>query len=124
MRNLLALTALLLFAGCSTFTVKPGSDPVVVYAEASAEMSATTFDAFLKWERANDAVLRKVDPGIHKVANEIRDNGMRWIRELRAATQTYKAAKTSENKTALLVAQGILDLAIAEVKISTQKGNL
>ena len=127
MRNILVILAALLIvgsAGCGTFTVAPGSDPVVVYAEASAELALDTFDSFLKWERDNDATLRMVDPSIHKVANEIRDNGLRWIVELRDATKAYKASRTEPNRTKLQMAQQFLDLAIAELRAAMAKGQI
>ena len=112
----------LLVAGCGTFTVKPGSDPVVVYAEYSSELALQSFDLFRKWERENDVALVKIDPSIHQVANSIRENGKRWIVELRTAISAYKVNRTPEAKTALLAAQGFLDLAIQEIRNATAKG--
>ena len=120
--QLIAALALLLVNGCATFTIKPGSDPNVVVAEYTSELSLKVFDSFLKWERENDAVLRQVDPTIHKTANDIRDNGKRWIAELRTATKAYKANKSADNLQTLLIAQQFLDLAIAEVRIWAAKG--
>jgi hypothetical protein len=109
------LAVLALLAGCKTFTVAPGADPLVVYAEASAETALDTFDAFLKWERANEAALSEW-PQIHATADEIRRNGKQWIRDLRTATKVYKSAKTSENRDALLIAQELLDFAVQEAR--------
>ena len=113
---------LMVTPGCGTFTVKPGADPVVVYAEYSSELALSSFDAFLLWERENDVALLKIDPGIHKVANDIRDSGKRWILELRSAITTYKTSRTPESKAALLAAQAFLDLAITEIRNATAKG--
>lgn len=123
MRTLFTFLALaLLTVGCATFTVKPGSSAEVVYAEFASEQALSTFDAFLRWERQNEAVLLKADPSIHKVANDIRDHGMTWIAELNTAIRTYKANRTGTNLTALQQAQALLQLAITEIQAATAKG--
>lgn len=119
---LVPVLAACLFTACGTFTVKPGADPAVVYAEYATETATATFDAFLLWERNNETALLKVNPDIHKAANEIRDNGPGWIEDLVSATRTYKRNRTDENKLKLQVAQQMLDLAIAEVRRRTAEG--
>lgn len=120
--SLVAVAALIAVAGCATFTVAPGARPEVVYAEYSAEQALAVFDSFLKWERENEAVLKALDPQIHRTANDIRDNGMKWIGELREATKAYKAKPASDTLTALQIAQQFLDLAISELRAATAKG--
>lgn len=114
---LLVAAMALPLAGCGTFTVAPGADPLVVYAEASAETALDTFKIFLKWERDNEAVALKIDPKIHATAEEIRRNGLIWIGELRTATRTYKAARTEDNAGKLRAAQQFLEFALGEVRI-------
>lgn len=108
--------------GCSTFTVKPGSDPVVVYAEASAETAFDVFNSFLKWESQNESALLKVSPQIHATANEIRRNGVGWIKELRTATKAYKESRNGPTRTKLEQAQQFLDMAIQEVRQRLAEG--
>ncbi len=124
MRAKIGLWAVLavVLAGCGTMTVAPGSDPIVVYAEANAERALRVMDSFLKWERLNEVALLKLDPGIHRTAEEIRANGPRWIDELTAATRAYKASRTEPNRTALQAAQQFLDLVVAEMQMSLARG--
>lgn len=112
----LTLGALLLVAaafnsGCAT-TIKPGSDPIVVRAEQSAETALAVFDSYLKWERRNQAV---VGADAHQLADDIRTQGKSWIQDLRTATKNYKAARTGDNLDKLRFSQQMLELALNEI---------
>lgn len=121
-RAILSIVALSVLVGCgTTFNVKPGADPVVVYAEASAETAFNVFDSFLKWEQENEAALSGV-PQIHATAEEIRRDGLNWITELRTQTKIYKSNRTDKNRAALLGAQEIVDFALSEVRMRLAEG--
>lgn len=112
----LTLGALLLVAaafnsGCATI-IKPGSDPIVVRAEQSAETALAVFDSYLKWERRNQAV---VGADAHQLADDIRTHGKAWIQDLRTATKNYKAARTGDNLDKLRFSQQMLELALNEI---------
>jgi hypothetical protein len=109
----LALGALsLTLVGCGS--VAPGSDPVVVYAERTTLVSMDTIDAFLRYERANEAAL---GAKVHDVAESLRKQAPAALRTARSATKTYKANRNSENKatleTALAVLKKLADDALA-----------
>lgn len=113
---------LALVAGCKTYTVAPGSEPLVVHAEYTAEVALELFDSFLAWERKHEVAMISVDPGIHQFAESLRTHGKRWIEELNTATRTYKQQRTGTNRDALVLAQAFLDLAMRETQIWLIRG--
>jgi hypothetical protein len=92
-----ALLVLALATGCST-TVAPGADPVVVRAEQTIEIAADTVDAFVRWERANEA---KVSPAVHAAAENIRREFPDKFRLTRAVLRAYKNNRGPEQKALL-----------------------
>ena len=102
----------LALVGCGS--VAPGSDPVVVYAERTTLVSMDTIDAFLRFERANEAAL---GAKVHGIAESLRKQAPKALRAARTATKTYKANRNAENKatleTALAVLQELANQALA-----------
>ncbi|MCX7915075.1 MAG: hypothetical protein N3A53_02065 [Verrucomicrobiae bacterium] len=117
MRLSLLLALVISMCGCKT-VVAPGADPVVVRAEQTAEVALETFDAFLRWERANSAALPE---SVRAVARDIRLHGKRWIVELREATKAYKRDRNGNNLDRVLFAQKLLEIAVNEIKLQTAK---
>jgi hypothetical protein len=103
----LALPAL---SGCAggPVQVKEGSDPLVVYAEWTAENAANTIDTFLEWERKNEARLKRTNPAIHAAANNLRDSATGEIRNLRNLTKQYKADRNDANGSSVRAATNAL----------------
>lgn len=77
------------------------ADVVVVTSQNLRESALGIFDAFMRVEKQNDAVLRALNPKIHEAAEEIRKNGKRYLDELTATTTTYQSARTPENASKL-----------------------
>jgi hypothetical protein len=98
---------------CSCASVDEGADPVVVHAERTANYALDTFDAFLKFEYENRALIN--DPAVKGSADGIRKNGPAWIADLRAATRAYKVTRSQTDgdrlQLALTVVQAGLDIA-------------
>ena len=92
---LIALFSLaLLFAGCGTYTVAPGADPVVVHAEQTLAVSRDTLDAFIQYDYAH----ADTEPaGVHAFAESIRRHAPDTFREARAILDAYQSAKTADN---------------------------
>jgi hypothetical protein len=108
---LLALPAMLVF-GCAS--ILPGNDPIVVNAERTTEIALVTFDTFLKFEYDNKEMLLKVDPGIHKFAEQLRVKAPQWLESARFMTKAYKKNRTSENKFSLTTALAVLQAGMVE----------
>lgn len=99
-------------SGCGS--LQPGADPVVVNAERVTAIALDVMDSFLKFEHQNRATLERISPDIHKVAENIRRNGKKWLESARALTVAYKANRSDENKFQLMTAIAVLESAIAE----------
>lgn len=121
--NLLSLLCLVVIAaGCGTMTIKPGADPVVVYAEVAAENALTAFDAFVEWEYKNQELVKAKAPDVHAAANEIRRNGLVWITELRTATKAYQEKPDTERLNKLQAARELVEFAAQEVRTHMLSG--
>jgi hypothetical protein len=103
--------AVLLVPGCAS--IDDGADPVVVNAERTANYALDTFDAFLKFEHDNRALIN--DPAVKNAADGIRRQAPAWIADLRAATRAYKVTRSQADgdrlQLALTVVQAGLDIA-------------
>lgn len=97
--------------------LQSGSDPVVVRAEQTQTISKDTLDAFVTYERNNDATLRALNPQIHTYANYVRAHGQQWLRTLQAEKLAYKNNRTGENKANLLTAVAVLQEAVKQIGI-------
>ena len=99
MKTILAALSALLLIGCaSTWTVKPGSDPVVVIAEQTASEALNVLDDFISYVDRNRAIAGKDLLAARDLAAT---SGPVYLRELRRATKEYKANRTEPNKSAL-----------------------
>ena len=93
--SLWLLTGLLALGctGCLAPRVAPGSDPVVVNAEQFRVQATKTLDEFIQWVDRNPGLGSDVIAA-RAIAAE---SGPVYIRALRTAIRTYKAARTPEN---------------------------
>lgn len=89
--TLLAITVLL--TACDTLRVAPGHDPLLVNAERLASSAFHTVDTFPRIEYENRFELIQIEPEIHVVAEDLRENFPPAIRHLRLATEEYKRRK-------------------------------
>ena len=122
--SVLVLAALTLTGCTQPYTVAPGADAVVVHAEAIAETAVIRLDAFVAWERRNEAALLKVSPDIHAAADLMREVAPQAIRDLRAATKLYKQNRGPENKDKLNGALKALEYILLTTQTYYQKGAL
>lgn len=95
---LLGAPSILLNTGCSTPSGAVQGDPVVVNAEKVIAISFDAIDAFLRWERANPAV---VTPPVHAAAQDLRRKAPDAFRNARAVLRAYKANRSPEQKALL-----------------------
>jgi hypothetical protein len=79
--------------GCLAPRVASGSDPVVVNAEQFRVQATKTLDEFIQWVDRNPGLGSDVIAA-RAIAAE---SGPVYIRALRTAIRTYKAARTPEN---------------------------
>lgn len=105
--TLLAITVLL--TGCIT----PGHDRLLVNAERLASSAFHTVDTFLRIEYENRFELIQIEPQIHVVAEDLRENFPPAIRKLRLATEEYKRRRdgTADLRAAIDVVQTMVDAA-------------
>lgn len=90
--------AALLTLGTGCASVAEGESPIVVNAERVAAGSFDIIDSFLQYEAANRDLLWRTDPGIKRVADQLRDQAPVAIETLRSATKAYKRNRTPENE--------------------------
>ena len=81
--------------------VEPGNDPIVVNAERVAAASLASFEAVVKYDHENLAVMKQYAPGVHATIQKLRKEFPPAWRQFRAATKTYKASRTVDNEDAL-----------------------
>jgi len=99
--------------GCAIFRGAPiatNADPVVVHAQRTREYALATFDAFLRWEKENRALLN--DPGVKAAADNIRANYKKWDDDLGATIKAYQAIRSKENADKLDTALALMSQAI------------
>jgi len=75
-------------------SIAPGADPLVVQAEALTQTAGDSMDAFVQWEYRNRAA---VGQDVTAAADLVREFGPAYLRELKAATRTYKALRNEPN---------------------------
>jgi len=96
-------------AGCAA--LQSDADPVVVRAQQARSFAFLTFDTFLKFEYDNRAMLAGA-PEIHAAAENIRENGPRWIDEVTNLITVYKANRTPESRANLATGLAVLNTAL------------
>lgn len=112
--------AILAIAGCATIT----GDPVVVTAERTISESVDVFDTFVHVERDNEAYLLKVNPEIHKQAENVRKHALtEWIPSARRAKDAYKLNRTAANKASLQTWTAFLTTTLTEVQTYISQTN-
>jgi hypothetical protein len=93
--TLAALIAALLLAGCVPWTVKPGSDPVVVNAEQLSKESVLVIDDFVKFVDRNWSAAGE---DLRSARDLAAKSGPVYIRALDKAVREYKANRTPGNQ--------------------------
>lgn len=91
-------TVTIVGTGCAT-TVAPGADPIVVNAERSIKIAFDTVDAFIRWERANEA---SVPVSVHAAAETLRREFPDKFRLARSVLRAYKTTNRGPEQKALL----------------------
>ena len=86
-----------LHTGCAPAGAVTG-DPVVVNSERTIGLAFDTIDGFLRWEKANRAV---VPPKVHAAAQSLRREAPDAFRNARAVLRAYKANRSPEQKVLL-----------------------
>lgn len=87
-----------------TPTPAPAADPIVVNAEKTLAVANHTFDLIVHLERENQAAFAKASPAIHPFVENIRRNGLGWIRTANDLKQAYKHNRDAQSKANLLTA--------------------
>lgn len=131
--SLLAALAFISFAGCAkdqtsaistpaaplpevSPTPEHPADPIVVNAERTLSTARDTFKFIAREERQNQALFAKVSPSIHSFVENIRRNGVGWLRTAEAMKTAYKQNRTAENKANMLTAISTVSTALAQSK--------
>lgn len=133
------------FPGCKQFqTVKNAlsyklgaetTDQVIVNAEKFTAIGADTFAEFLKEERRYSTEVKKALPKVHEFAETMRQptynkdgtpklsvkgnpipRYVDLLQDLRTATQTFKANRTTENEASLRTIYATVSLLITQTK--------
>lgn len=110
------------FFGCSGCAGKGRYDPntgsydtnapadiVVVTAETTRESALNVFDALMKFEKENDAVLRKLNPGIHQFTETVRLDSQGWLNALTEAKVAYQRDRSPTNANKLKDTMTLVD---------------
>lgn len=135
LRNLSILACIVLATGCAkdagttlppppasvspvvgTPTPAPAADPIVVNAEKTLAVANHTFDLIVHLERDNQAAFAKASPSIHPFVENIRRNGLGWIRTANNLKQAYKHNRSPENKANLLTSISTVSTALDQSK--------
>lgn len=95
-----------------TYDTNAMADTVVVTAQNTREAALNAFDGIMTIEAHNEAVLKALNPDIHKVAESVRRNGKKWLDDLSAAILAYQSARSGENATKLKSALAAVDSAL------------
>lgn len=103
MRRVVSVIAALLMVGALSMSslgcapVAAGSDPLVVNAERSIQMSFETVDAFLQFDHANRVVIKQTAPDVHRFAEATRQSAPLMFQTAWAALADYKSAMTPQS---------------------------
>jgi hypothetical protein len=113
--NLLSILSVLIITGCAT--IQKGQDPLIVRAEQSEQIAATTFDLVVNLDNSNRTFWRTNAPAFHQFAEWVRTpveigeltlpRGLAMIRQVDDAKVAYKSNVAQSN--ALLVAVSSLE---------------
>lgn len=94
---LVASPFVILHTGCAPAGAVTG-DPVAVNSERAIGIAFDTIDEFLRWEKANRAV---VPPKVHAAAQSLRRKAPDAFRNARAVLRAYKHNRSPEQKALL-----------------------
>lgn len=94
----------------------PASDPIVVNAERTLSVARDTFRFIAHEERQNQAAFAKASPAIHGFVENIRRNGVGWLRTAEVMKTAYKSNRSPANKANLLTAISTVSTALDESK--------
>lgn len=115
--------ALLGFAGCGggcagkgqynpttgVYDTNAMADVTVVAAETARKAALNVFAALMKFEKDNDAVLRKLNPEIHTFTEKIRRDSEKWLDAVTAAKVAYQKSRSAADASKLNDALKFLD---------------
>lgn len=93
----------------NTYDTNAPADIVVVTAETTRESALNVFDALMKFEKENDATLRKLNPGIHEFAEKVRRDSQGWLNSLTEAKVEYQNDRSVGNANKLKDAMALVD---------------
>lgn len=85
------------------------ADIVVVTAETLRESALNTFDALMKFEKENEAVLRKLNPEIHTFTEKVRRESGGWLDVVTEAKVEYQKNRNPANADKLKDAMALLN---------------
>jgi hypothetical protein len=91
------------------------ADVVVVTAENLRSSALDVFDAFMRIEKNNEAVLQGLNPNIHLAAEDIRKHGAQYLDDLTHAKNAYQSARTPDNASKLESALAAVNSALVSV---------
>lgn len=104
-----------LFTGCATkSSVEQGSEALVINAEQVQVMALEAVDAFLLFEAQNRETLWKVNPGIKKAADQLRQTFPASNATFLNVLARYKESRTLENRANLNTWLAVLETAKIE----------
>lgn len=107
----------------SAFMLDGCATDIVGKAEQVTKITAINFHDFVVFERANEAQLLAINPGIHRLATKLRhkecatcdQNGIRWLESARNFTETYRLNRTPENKVNMQTAIALIQTTLDEI---------
>ncbi len=97
-----------------TTPTKP--DPIVVNAEKVTTIGNRTFNLIVHLEKDNRSAFAKVSPSIRPFVDNIRRNGIQWIRDAEKLKEAYKQNRNAESKANLLTALAVISNATDTAK--------
>lgn len=116
----LSILPLLLVSG---FFLQGCATDIAGKAEQTTKIATINFRDFVRFERANEAQLMQLNPGIHQLATKLRhkecstcdQNDIRWLETARNFTETYRLNRTADNKVQLQTAIAVIQTALDEI---------
>jgi hypothetical protein len=139
--TLFAIALALAFSGCETIgklhtvttyeTSPQTADAIIASAEKTAEIADLTFDEFLKQERKYSKEVKQYVPKVHDFADYLRKpvdykgekvpNGQMYLMKLRAATEAFRANRTSDGEASLRTAIASVKALLDQTKDNLSK---
>lgn len=93
--QLIALLVLVALAGCAAAPVAPNHDPVVVRAEQAAQIALASYEAAIKFDHDNLAMMKDHAPAAHQEVQRLRREFPDEWRQFRSAAGIYKQTRAT-----------------------------